>query len=95
MSFSKISTIKRLDENFQHIAVVDESSVLIYDMRQTKLPVFSISHYLQETVSFADFVPCFNRPVSSLVPSLDYLSNLDSLLQDSLTLQNPSASRTR
>lgn len=89
MSFSKISTIKRLDENYHHIAVVDESSVLIYDMRQTKLPVFSISHYLQDTVSFADFVPCFNRPVSFLVPDLGYLSNMDSLLQDSLAMQNP------
>lgn len=93
MSFCKISTIKRLDENYHHIAVVDESSVFIYDLRQTKLPVFSISHYLQDTVSFSDFLPCFNRPVSSLVPNLDYLSNLDSLLQDSLRLQNPKASR--
>jgi hypothetical protein len=93
MSFSKISTIKRLDENYHHIAVVDESSVLIYDLRLTKLPVFSISHYLQDTVSLSDFLSCFNRPVSSLVPNLDYLSNLDSLLQDSLTLQNPKASR--
>ncbi len=39
LSFDKISQIKRL-EDFNHLALVDEQSVKIYDIRLPKTPVF-------------------------------------------------------
>ena len=58
-SFDKISQIKRL-EDFNHLCLVDEQCVKIYDVRMPKGPVFSIDHMLNETVEFSEIIGCYN-----------------------------------
>jgi len=70
LSFDKISQIKRL-EDFNHLALVDEQSVKVYDVRMPKGPVFKIDHMLNETVEFSDIVGCFNSKEASSTPSLE------------------------
>jgi len=74
-STNRFSCVKRLKE-FNQFAVADEDRLLVYDLRNTRTPMHSIDHYLNETVEFNDIVPV---AFSQAVPSLSSFEDLESL----------------
>lgn len=92
LSFDKISQIKRIDD-FNHLAIVDEQSVQIYDVRMPKGPVFKIDHMLNETIEFNDIIECFNNKKQGIA-SLEDLFTLDNLLIDNDQIINKTRQST-